>query len=201
MEELGIESLGQFDRFVVNPVVANGENLKDISHLTELAYRYSSNVLERLTSRSFARMKKYLVENDLKAVPLDKGAGYCITKKSVYLRKPNDVLVSPQFQVVEEGNQRRVEIEEEFNRSLKLLKDANKSNADFDEKSRSCGAQPARLYGLAKLHKQGSPLRPILSFPGSCYENLSQSLSRWLEQLPGANIETSSQNERSCCQR
>ena len=149
-------------------------------------------------------MKNYRFENDLKAVPLDKGAGYCITKKSVYLQKPNAVLVSPQFQVVEEGNQRRViKIEEEFNRSLKLLKDANKSTAEFDEKSRSCGAQPARLCSLAKVHKQGSPLRPILSFPGSCYENFPRflSLSRWLEQLPGANIETSSQNERSCCQR
>ena len=58
-------------------------------------------------------------------------------------------------------------------------------------KSRSCGAQPARLYGLAKVHKQVIPLRPILSLPGFCYENLAQSLSKWLEQLPGANIENS----------
>ena len=49
-----VESLGQFDKFVVNPVVANGANLTDISHLIELASWYSSNVLERLTSRSFA---------------------------------------------------------------------------------------------------------------------------------------------------
>ena len=147
---------------------------------------------ERPANRSLIRVKKYLVDNDLKAIPFDKGAGCCIMKKSDYIQKLNGVLVSPQFQVVEEGNQRRViKLEEEFNRSLKRLKDANKITAEFYEKSRSCGAQPARLYGLAKVHKQSIPLRPALSLPGLCYENLTQSLSKWLEQLPGANIETS----------
>ena len=32
---------------------------------------------------------------------------------------------------------------------------------------RSTGAQPARLYGLAKVDKQGTPLRHVFSLPGS----------------------------------
>ena len=28
------------------------------------------------------------------------------------------------------------------------------------------GSQPARLYGLAKVHKQDIPMRPVLSMPG-----------------------------------
>ena len=36
------------------------------------------------------------------------------------------------------------------------------------EALRSTGAQPARLYGLAKVHKKETPLRPVLSIPGSC---------------------------------
>ena len=32
---------------------------------------------------------------------------------------------------------------------------------------KSIGGQPARLYGLAKVHKIVIPLRPVLSMPGS----------------------------------
>ena len=39
------------------------------------------------------------------------------------------------------------------------------------EALRSTGAQPARLYGLAKVHKKETHLRPVLSIPGSCYHN------------------------------
>ena len=41
----------------------------------------------------------------------------------------------------------------------------------------SSGSQPARLYGLAKVHKDGIPLRPVLSLPGSCYANINQFIS------------------------
>ena len=40
----------------------------------------------------------------------------------------------------------------------------------FYKALRSTGAQPARLYGLAQVHKKETPLRPVLSIPGSCYQ-------------------------------
>ena len=56
----------------------------------------------------------------------------------------------------------------------------------------STGAQPARLYGLAKVHKKGTPLRPILSLPGSCYERLTKTLSGFFDNIAESQIETSS---------
>ena len=44
-----------------------------------------------------------------------------------------------------------------------------------------------------KVHKDGYPLRPVLSLPGSMYENLTNELAKLIEDLPGAGIETSSQ--------
>ena len=35
------------------------------------------------------------------------------------------------------------------------------------------GSQPARLYGLAKLHNKNTPLRPLLSMPGSAYHKIA----------------------------
>ena len=34
------------------------------------------------------------------------------------------------------------------------------------EALRSTGAEPERLYGLAKIHKKETSLRPVLSIPG-----------------------------------
>ena len=62
---------------------------------------------------------------------------------------------------------------------------------------RTTGSQPARLYGLAKVHKIGTPLRPVLSIPSSSYENLNKFLSPFFEKLRGANIETNSKDARA----
>ena len=58
---------------------------------------------------------------------------------------------------------------------------------------RSTGAQPTRLYGLAKIHKQGTPLRPVLSLPSSSYDNLNKTLAKYFDETEGKNIETNTQ--------
>ena len=60
---------------------------------------------------------------------------------------------------------------------------------------RSTGGQPARLYGLAKVHRN-TPLRPVLSLPGSSYYNLNKVLAKFFEKIEGANIETNSLDAR-----
>ena len=55
---------------------------------------------------------------------------------------------------------------------------------------RSTGGQPARLYGLAKVHKVNTPLGTVLSLPGSSYYNLNKVLTKFFEKIEGANIET-----------
>ena len=61
---------------------------------------------------------------------------------------------------------------------------------------RSTGGQPARLYGLAKVHKVNTQLRPVLSLPGSSYYNLTKVLAKLFEKIEGANIETNSLDAR-----
>ena len=61
---------------------------------------------------------------------------------------------------------------------------------------RSTGGKPARLYGLAKVHKVITPLRPVLSLPGSSYYNLNKVLAKFFEKFEGANIETNSLDAR-----
>ena len=60
---------------------------------------------------------------------------------------------------------------------LKIAKDINKELLAMKKKDGisknpynsfgSTGGQPARIYGLAKKHKDDTPLRLVLSLPGS----------------------------------
>ena len=75
-----------------------------------------------------------------------------------------------------------MKIEKDLNKELLAMKKKDEiSEALYTE----AGAQPARLYGLAKVHKQGTPLRAVLSLPGSLYDNLNKTWQRTLMKLRG----------------
>ena len=55
---------------------------------------------------------------------------------------------------------------------------------------------PTAWYGLAKVHKDETPLRPVLSLPGSSYENLNKMLAKFFDNIDGANLETNTKEDR-----
>ena len=56
------------------------------------------------------------------------------------------------------------------------------------------GSQPARLYGLAKVHKKNTPMRPVLSMPGSAYHKIAVQIANWLKCVPECKINSSSKS-------
>ena len=51
--------------------------------------------------------------------------------------------------------------------------------------------QPARLYGLVKVHKAETSVRPVLSTPGSVYHPIANVVTDWLKVVPECQISTS----------
>ena len=49
-----------------------------------------------------------------------------------------------------------------------------KINEKFYPWLRTTGLQLTRLYGLVKVHKKVTPLRPVLLMSGSSYENINK---------------------------
>ena len=81
-----------------------------------------------------------------------------------------------------------VKEEEIINSSLLEL---TKSEAISDNSYQQCpsvGGQPARLHGLAKVHKKDAPLRPIVSIPGYAYDRLEKVFLQLVGRLPEAKI-------------
>ena len=71
---------------------------------------------------------------------------------------------------------------------MKDLKKKGKISENLFDKMKPVGSQPARLYGLAKIHKTDIPMRPVLSMPGSAYHGVAQVVSNWLSNVPECQI-------------
>ena len=153
----------------------------------------------RLTpmDRGVKKLHGYLKANDLLAVPFDKGCGFCVMKKSTDMEKLDAVLNSDQFQKINGANDDIViKDEKQINNNLQQLMKQGKISDKIYQRLRSTDSQPARLYVLAKVQKEDTPLRPVLSIPGSSYENLNRFLTPFFQKLPGANIETNTKDAR-----
>ena len=88
-------------------------------------------------------------------------------------------------------------IERDINKELLAMRKKEEISENLYTRMRSTGGQPARIYGLAKVHKVNTPLRPVLSLPGSSYYNLNKVLAKFFEKIEGANIETNSLDVKS----
>ena len=75
---------------------------------------------------------------------------------------------------------------------MKELRELGKIDNDIYDKMHPTGSQPARLYGLAKVHKTATPVRPVLSMPGSVYHPIANLVTEWLNVVEECQINTSS---------
>ena len=161
-------------------------------------FNYVKKCKKQKASRNIAMTKRYLEDNDLLAVPFDKGIGICVMKKEAYNTKLSAILDLPQLEKmisarkdamhpVFKEQQRVVE-------NLKELKRNGKIDKERYNRLRPTGSQPARLYGLAKVHKNNTPVRPVLSMPGSAYHKIAQQLTGWLQVVPECRINSSTKS-------
>ena len=175
--------------------ITHGEKLCEI----ELSAKwYAKNVRETPMDRGVKKAKDFLKDQKLLAVPFDKDCSFCVLKQITYSDKLNEILSSSQFEPRNgESDDSTIRTEKLINSSLHQLMKQGEISEKIYHRLRATGLQPARLYGLADVHKIGTPLRPVLSTPGSSYENLNKFLSHFFEKLPGANIETNSKDARA----
>ena len=119
-------------------------------------------------------------------------------KKSLYQSKMNHIINLPQFEKIIKirKNQKHPVLKEEerIQATLKELLDQNKIGQILYEKMRPKGSQPPRLYGLAKVHKENTPVRPVLSMPGSAYYGVAKQVAFWLSHIPQCKINSSTKS-------
>ena len=162
-----------------------GEKLCEIE---AAAKRYAKNVKQTPSDKGVEKARKYMKDKGLLAlaVQFDKGVGFCVMRKETYEKKPKDLLHAEQ--VSERKNLTDsviMKIEKDINKELLAMQKKDEISEAMYNRLRSTRALPARLYGLAKVHKQGTPLRPVLSSPGSSYDNLNKTLAKYFDEIEG----------------
>ena len=147
-----VHFLADEDKLVIE-LCENNTEVEKLCEIEASAKWYAKNVRETPIDRGVKKVHDYLKAIDLLAVPFDKGCGFCVMKKSTYMEKLDEVLNSDQFQKITGAKDEIViKNEKEINNSRQQLMKQRKSSDKIYQRLRSTGSQPARLYGLAKVH-------------------------------------------------
>ena len=77
-------------------------------------------------------------------------------------------------------------LEVKINRILKTLETKGEITTQTYQRIRASGSQPPRIYGLPKIHKANTPLRPIVSCINSPTYKLSRFIAKILSPLVGS---------------
>ena len=113
----------------------------------------------------------------------DKGVVMVVLNKEDYIKKAKHLLNQPTYKKMSEDPTSKQKA-----RLIKLLKNIKAEGGISEEKYKKMyptGAGAPKFYGLPKIHKQDTPLRPIVSCRGTVSYNTAKELARILKPLVG----------------
>nr|VZI28202.1 unnamed protein product [Spirometra erinaceieuropaei] len=127
-------------------------------------------------------LRELKADKDLVIVPADKGRATVVLDRTGYLQKAKGLLEDRQFYVPCATNPLKA-LTREINATLLALENSGAITPTDRPVARPQGTALARFYGLPKVHKDGAPLRPIVSLKGTPTYGLAKWLFRRLKFL------------------
>ena len=154
-------------------------------------------VMETKEDKAVEKTRKQLKNNGMLAVPFERGLVFCIIRKQTYEIKLKFLSQSAHFLKKRATSDELIlKIEKKLHNELLAMNKRDEITDQIFSKMRSTGGKSAHSYGLAKVHKAETPLRPVLSLPGSLYESVNKTFANFLNNIDGANIETNTKYAR-----
>ncbi|BHF62102.1 hypothetical protein SprV_0100508300 [Sparganum proliferum] len=127
-------------------------------------------------------LRELKTDKDLVIVPADKGRSTVVLDRTDYLQKAKGLLEDRQFYVPCTTNPVKA-LTREINATLLALENSGAITPTDRRMARPQDTALARFYGLPKVHKDGAPLRPIVSLKGTPTYGLAKWLFRRLKFL------------------
>nr|VZI51727.1 unnamed protein product [Spirometra erinaceieuropaei] len=121
-------------------------------------------------------------DKDIVIVSADKGRSTVVLDRTDYLQKAKNLLEDRQFYVPCETNPLKTRTRE-INATLLALENSGAITPTDRRMARAQRATLTRFYGLPKVHKEGAPLRPIVSLKGTPTYGLAKWMFRRLKFL------------------
>ena len=140
-------------------------------------------VMHKECSRAINRLRK---NDDIIVTKPDKDSGVVLLNTSDYVDKMNKIL-NDQSKFRRLGpvssNDNTASTESRLHKRLLDLVKADLMPKWIYDAIRPTGSQRPRIYGSPKTHKEGTPLRPILSMTGSSHHELGKWLAGLLQPV------------------
>ncbi|BHF70958.1 hypothetical protein SprV_0401401100 [Sparganum proliferum] len=127
-------------------------------------------------------LRELKADKDLVIVPADKGRSTVVLDRTDYLQKAKGLLEDRQFYVPCATNPVKA-LTREINATFLALENSGAITPTDRRMARPQDRALARFYGLPKVHKDGAPLRPIVSLKGTPTYGLAKWLFRRLKFL------------------
>ena len=133
-------------------------------------------------------IKKLSADNSIVCCKFDKGNGVVLLDRGDYIKKCNDILSDEtKFQKLDSSKisdiilRKRSSLQDYVFRYLR--KDDRVEKSTYDELY-AVGSSPGKFYGLVKVHKDGYPVRPVVSM----IDTPEYGLAKWLDGFIKPNI-------------
>ncbi|BHF69098.1 hypothetical protein SprV_0301213900 [Sparganum proliferum] len=140
-------------------------------------------------------LRELKADKDLVIVPADKGRSTVVLDKTDYLQNAKGLLEDRQFYVPCATNLAKA-LTCEINATLLALENSGAITPTDRRMARPQDTALARFYGLPGVHKDGAPLRPIVSLRGTPTYGLAKWLFRRLKFLTAESDTTVSSSEQ-----
>ena len=133
--------------------------------------------ISNLSDEEVAALKSLKSNKNIVICKADKGNCIVVLDKEAYLRKAEEILRGQQFEALKDAKFHQ-EREAELNKYvLELLRQGVIDKKLYYQLRSTCSSLSV-FYGLPKVHKNGYPIRPIISTIGSYQYQLSKYLAR-----------------------
>ena len=113
----------------------------------------------------------------------DKGVALVVMDKADYISKSEEILNTSTYMKIPKDPTNRQK--SRLINILKNIKSEGGLNEEIYKKMYPTGAVSPKYYGLPKIHKAATPLRPIISSTGTATYNAAKELAKNFEALSG----------------
>lgn len=155
------------------------------NQLQAMAFEFielSKQARDNLTDAEHQALEELSKDKSIIITKADKGNAVVIQNKIDYINKVQQLLMADNKfkQLIEDETIRR---EASLQRFLRSLTKKNEIPPEVYKELYPCGSRAGVMYGLPKIHKNGAPIRPIISAIGTYNYKLAKYLDTILKPL------------------
>ena len=162
------------------PGKLHNDILETIRHTTQLFINASKQICKQKFNRTLHRILDTLKrDNNIKVCKFDKGNGTVILDSDDYYKKLDKIVLDDtKFKEIDTKKTKTHPVINKENTIKRFLAKFIKPFVSAEEyvKLIPSGSQPGKIYGLCKVHKEGQPLRPVVSMLSTAEYNIAKYL-------------------------